>query len=275
MAYETGIASSHTDLLAKIKTFATANGWAALRDTSSELILKGVGTAGTDEIFVGLQVYTNAAIDTYGLVLRGFTGFNTYEAFDNQPGGSPATAVSLLATDMPYWLCVSSRRIVFVVRVNTIYEAAYLGFLLPYATPNQWPYPLLVGGSLPGPIPPRWSDTSASHAHFAIPGGSSAFLRTISGSWASFGTSGQNFSTWPYDLFNASNVLPCVGGDYATQPIILSGPTDVFGELDGCVFMTGFANAAENTLTIGADTYLVIPNVFRSGTKDYWGLKLA
>lgn len=275
MAYATDVATSHTDLLSRIKTFAVAQGWTALRDSGGEVVLKGVGVAGTDEIYVGLKLYTSAGTDTYGISFNGFTGYVDSEPFNNQPGALPqtegsATAITLINAPMTYWLCVNSRRIVVVVKVSAVYEAAYLGYILPYASPNQYPYPLFVGGSIPGPTPARFSDVSGNHSHFAIPNGS-AKLRPISGVWASL----TRANVSPYHVDASNSLLPAYDDSYPLTPLVLFDALNIYGELDGCYHCTGFANAAENLIQVDEQDYLVVQNVFRTDRAAYWALKLA
>jgi hypothetical protein len=50
---------------------------------------------------------------------------------------------------------------------------------------------------------------------------------------------------------------------------------NLLGELHGLAFVTGQGNAAENTITVGADTWLVVPNIYRSTRDAYCAVKLA
>ena len=81
---------AHYKMLQTIRDFASANGWTVLRyDTAPanrELILKGVGYTGEEEIFVGFRTYQNAAADYYNLVAAAFTGYVASNTFDTQPG---------------------------------------------------------------------------------------------------------------------------------------------------------------------------------------------
>jgi hypothetical protein len=77
-----------------------------------------------------------------------------------------------------------------------------MGFIFPYATPSQYPYPLAIGGSL---IPteasrgPEWrySYNNYKHSVFTTPAtdsissivdGATLYLRTPEGEWNSFGS---------------------------------------------------------------------------------------
>lgn len=289
MAYQSGTATDYADLAQILKTFALANGWVSMRDTlaagagSRELILKGTGLAGTDEIYVGLQLVANAVADAYGWNLQGMTGYSAGDPFENQPGGLSqslygTTALSLWNQPIDYWLAVNGRRILLACKVSTVYAAMYLGFLLPYGTPGQYPYPLYVGGSNVGPNPTRWSDTTANHAHFcnattAVIGytTSNAKLRSPSGTWLNLQASGH----FPYHVANNANILPTESGDYGLLPVIAFDASNTYGELEGVFSVTGFGNGSENTITVGLQDYLVVGNVFRTSPGNYLAMRLA
>jgi hypothetical protein len=304
-------ATDYSDLLDLLVTFATAHGWTIVEDErltagKEHIILKGEGLAGTDEIFVGLRLYKNVSTDTYGLRLQGFTGYVAGVTFDAQPGaiqydGDAAAqttpTVPLWNDTIPYWFVVNARRIIVVAKISTVYEALYLGYLLPFALPGQWPYPLVVGGSAKGAL--RY-DATVNHSHFVIPYNMGAVgtirLRDAAGNWISpqIQTSGVGFNqsgTWPYgEQWSASlqgwrnyKKTPGSASDvWPVHPVIIFF-TDaaqqyrgaILGIFDGISHIGGLENAVENTVTIGGDTFLVVRNVFRSTPEDFWSLLLA
>jgi hypothetical protein len=87
MAWDIGTADqtgttgfAHKEFLLKVKAMAEANGWVTLRyktdvPASHELILKGEGLSGTEEIFVGIRTYENVSADYYNVAVAGFTGY--------------------------------------------------------------------------------------------------------------------------------------------------------------------------------------------------------
>ncbi|MCY1521008.1 hypothetical protein D9M68_558050 [compost metagenome] len=163
----------------------------------SEVILKGVGNAGTDEIFVGLRSEYDAGVGWYNLFLNGYTGFDTNEqSWFDQPGALPVAgtttplAVPMVPcwnTTMPYWFTASGRSFRFAVKVSTSYEGGYLGLFLPYATPQQYPYPLAVGGSLVPQETARsaeWRYSYANWRHGVFPGPGAVGLPTSEAMWA-------------------------------------------------------------------------------------------
>jgi hypothetical protein len=84
-------------------------------------------------------------------------------------GGWGALSMPLWDTTIPYWFVVSGRRIIVSREGRHDLSDVYLGFYLPFASPNQYPYPLAVGGSFVGNTgdpEPRWSVTGNQSSNF-------------------------------------------------------------------------------------------------------------
>lgn len=127
---------------------------AAHDPAETELQLQGVGS-GSDEVYVGIRTYFNAGTDARNWELAGFTGFDSGETWENQPGKSPGrfddpiggAFVPLQLATMNYWFNIDGRRIIVVAEVGGAYSSAYLGFMNQYATDTEYPYPMLIMGS--------------------------------------------------------------------------------------------------------------------------------
>ena len=185
----------------------------------SEVIFKARGNAGTDEIYCGIRSEYYEAGGWYNLFMNGYTGFDPNEqSWFKQPGalnnfgdqypyGVPM--VPCWNTTMPYWFVASGRAFRFCVKVSTSYESGYIGFILPYATPGQYPYPLAVGGSLVPQVSLRsaeWRYSYADGRHGCYPGPgnepypiseglwSTLYLRNPDGEWMYFGNRDDNNS---------------------------------------------------------------------------------
>lgn len=318
MAITLGTATDYRDLLDRLHAFLTTDpalvaanqAWQAVRwttdATNKSLILKAPGLSGTDEIYCGIQSYENPSGGYYNWRLNGFIGYNPNETFLNQPGAVALTLNGSTLTDytpkialwndaIPYWFVANGRRVVVVAKVSTVYEAAYLGFIRPYATPGQYPYPLLVGGSMNGETGQAYTLADVVHRHFVDPGArsrnSACQLRSLSGAWLPFknwesqGYEARVSSTtslntvWPYAYAKLDTLREGVDGQYPLTPVVLSQyvsgvEANLLGELEGVYHVSGFGNAAENTVSVEGVDHLVVPNVARNTACDFWALRL-
>lgn len=308
MATATGTAAGYKDLLARLRTFLTgAPGWTSLRYTvgggvnPDECILRAPGLAGADQIFVGISTFENATADYYNWRLGGFTGFDAGLTFNNQPGVMNNVFLTLWNSPIPYWFIANGRRVVIIAKVSTSYMMGYLGFINPYPSPNQFPYPLAIGGNFASSPEPaltdvswRWSNAGFLNTNFPMsmrwsPGGAvnpantcTLRLRKPNGIWADLAsgdsgnyTDADGYNIWPY-MAGMVNLQQNLGGVQAPAlPVILHDNTpEVYGELDGVVATSGQAIASEDTITVGADSYLVVQNVARTGRNQYAAVRL-
>ncbi len=283
MAYEIGFVDNtgteglaHWQMLLKIKTFAEANGWTTLRyviptdGSNRELIMRGVGLSGTEQIFIGFRSYHSVASDYYNLSVAAFTGYVGAAAFTSQPGYMES-GVPAHNSRIDYWLCANAQRIVFGLKVGVgNYQSAYAGKFLPYGTPGQYPYPVAVFGMLNGVPATRYSDTNYSMGYKGYIAASSAYngpnarIRDVMGTW-------QQAYSAPW---NAGINLRETGGYYLGKRLALYNPGNVWGELDGVRFISGFNQNVENTCVIDGVTNVVLRDVTRTGFGDYYLLEL-
>lgn len=267
MAYQTGTATDHRDLLRKLRTFLISTmtpvgeRWQELRweedaDTQ-ELLLKGPGLAGADAIHVGIRSDQNVAADIYNWHVQGATGYLPLDTWADQPNVSSEKHMALWNQPMPYWFVANGRRLLVAARVSTRLMLIHLGLILPYATPGQYPYPLLIMGS---DSDARWS---------AVYSNLSPVIHSPGGGWATYS------QLWPIGVA----LMPSPGNVYPITRIVVSADNnshqDVLGEIDGLAQVSGYANATENTLSVGADTWLVLQDVAQSAIANYTALKLA
>lgn len=124
-----------------------------------EVVLLGEGS-GSDEIFVGFRTFTVAVgLDTaYNLLTNGMTGFNSGLNYTAQPGISPGSTpgtgggayVPLENDSMDFWFSITGRRIIGIVKTadisTTHYMSLYAGFLNPFQTAGEYPYPIYISG---------------------------------------------------------------------------------------------------------------------------------
>ena len=240
--------------------------WSVLRwepGPPAELVLQGHGLAGTDQINVGIRSVAGA--DYGNWELRGYVAWNPALPFNSQYKQSGAYYAMLMTSAMPYWIVANGRRIVMVAKTSTHYEMMYLGLFLPYATPAQYQYPLLVAGSYNQSM--RYSETPSNRSSFTkalrVDGYTNYSINyyTPAGDW-------KKANIWPYDI---GDMRECPDGSYPLLPVIMDG----LGEIDGVYVVPGYKNASENTITVDGVNYLVVQNVNRTGYNDYSAVKLA
>jgi len=177
-----------------------------------ELLLQGPGNAGADEIYVGFMGLEDTDVAVFNWQLFGFTGFNGGDDLVDQPGFSYVSPNEIAAftqlTDgsIELWIHTSPRVLSGVARIGGTYTSWYVGFLNPFATPTEYPYPIYIAGSCS-----KWNQSfSASglaQSGLADPGSSSisggntrgpAGLRFFDGTWQfvrnwNFGTTRSSF----------------------------------------------------------------------------------
>lgn len=267
----TGGTLAHYKMLAKIKDFASANGWTVLRydDVSAnrELILKGTGLSGTEEIFVGFRTYQDVNADYYNLLAGVFTGYVSGNSFDTQPGAR-LSGVPAHNNRIDYWLTLNGQRIVLAMKVGTpVYESCYVGKCLPYGRPSQYPYPVVCGGMLTGAAATRFSDTSHS---IPYKGNRINMALRSNDNWV------QVYCyPWNNSVLDGSTQLRDTGAVYHLLPVELNdNVANLWGALDGIFYISGFNNAVENTLVIDGKTYVVIQDVARTGFTDYYAMRM-
>lgn len=270
-------ASGHLDLLAKFKTFVetglgSGQNWTSLRSVTSgnyEEIWDAPGLAGTSHIYMGLKSYQDAGTGYYNLKVNGFTGFVSSNSFETQPGrlGSDR-GIPLWQNSIPYIFVGNGQRAIVVAFVNGLAISFYMGFGLPYNTPEQFPYPLIIGGMLGDAANTLYSNTSyyswwKDHCN----------IRFVDGSWRTPNI--LPFYNAPVIRSTGSDSTSA-SGDYPLIPLILTDSSPMnYGELDGLYFIPGYNNVQGNTLTISGITYYVFNDVWRVGLMDYVAIKLA
>lgn len=245
--------------------------WELLEGTpGGAVILKGKGHSGTDEIFVGFSSYWNVSSDYYNLLVWGFTGYVPGNSFTTQPGAR-RSAVPAHNQRIDFWLTMTPQRIAAGLKVGTpVYESFYIGKMLPYCRPNQFPYPMVVGGMLAANTTPatRYSDTAHSMPYKG--NRSNLALRDNAGNWLQV-----ECYPWNNDQITGSTYqIKDTNGQYPLLPIVLTDANGIYGELEGVYFISGFNNVVENTLTINGVDYIVIEDVYRTGFSDYYALRM-
>lgn len=344
MAYITGTAADHTALWNTLLDFlqnnaalvAAGQAWTKVWEAAptNEVVLKGPGLSGTEEVFVAMKRVDAARVpDESEIYLSACTGViataTSYLGHVNSLSRPPRTF--LAHSPMQYWMVANGRRFVVVIKISTIYQAMYGGFFLPYGSPTQYPYPMFVGGSTGFDAVTAnyrvdsWrEDAQLSYNHFVFPlsdtnvaswRDSPAMMLRPEGTWLGgtydqegtvnsfspfligprapcwylateipFDTRGTEYETASFRFGSEAvraKVMTGLNGEIPLTPATLfranrtpSPEPATFGVLDGVYIAAGVGNFAENIVTIGGINHLVVPNVMRTGTLEYWALGL-
>lgn len=276
---------------------ATAPRWQALRAVAdSEYIWKAPGNDGAQSILVGLLAYTDNATH-YNLRCNGYTAFNPANDFYNQLGGIQYDfpiafghpGLGLWKGSLPYWFVADGRRVIVVAKVDTVYQAAYLGFADTFVDPITFPYPLVVGGTIVRAVPYNSQDGSRNSC-FAIPQNvpdsyaAHLLLRMPANMWNRF-TVNYEYTAYgtvhPYYVGSAyvngmAALGPNLDGSRPLYPLTLScfSTNELIAQLAGVHAVPGAGLAAEQRLRVGPVDHLVVQNVWRTGNGDYFTVAL-
>lgn len=278
----TGFPLAHYNLLAAIKAFCELNGYTTLRyDTSGtnhELIMKAPGLTGLEEIYWGIRTYHDVGADYYNLLVGVFTGYLSGNTFDTQPG-AVLSGVPAHNNRIDYWLSLNGQRIICGMKVGTpVYEHFYLGKFLPYSRPSQYPYPVVCGGMLTGAAATRFSETT--HDFYLRGNHARGRLRTPAGwidmhcyPWGNLFIAGASTGSTSLQLRYTGD--DAGAHEYPLIPVELhDNSANLYGQLDGIYYVSGFDNAVENTIAIGGVNYVVMQSVARTGHTDYYAMRL-
>lgn len=269
-----GDVDAHYQTLEAIKTLAEANGWTTLRyDTSKperEWIAQGVGLSGTEQIFIGIRTYQNGPADYYNLLLGTFVGYVAGNTFDNQPGAK-LSGLPCHNNAVTYYLNINAARVLMMLKVGTpVYVHGYTGKFIPYARPSEFPAPLVCAGSFNGAELKRFSDATQVFPYHGnvVSTASNIYLRRPDGTWYAP-------SMWPFthgsvaDVTGSNTSLAgdvryscqvAMNGNYQLESLVMSdavntiAPANVWGELDGVYYCSGFNNGPENVIQQGGSS---------------------
>lgn len=291
-----GTATDHDDLFELLRTFLTSGigtgqNWTELDYSTADrsVLLQAPGLSGTEEIHVGLQLYESPDTDTFGFYGWMFRAFDGGLAHTLQPGSSATKFHPTIDTSIPYWFFANAQRVIVVTKISTVYTASYIGKFLQYGTPGEYGQPYYLG--MPYTSALRFSSELHDFRNFWDPGDGAQILQP-NGSWvtcqnfnqASSAESPETSANFIHPFADrsgvASNVVrdryrelrDNIDGSYSRFPLIVtsnSPSSDIFGELDGAYAIPGFGTVSEDNLTIGADSYLVFQDCYRTARYNY------
>ncbi len=240
-----------------------------------ELIIEGPGLSGTEEIYVGIRTYGDIDADYHNFSFNSFVGYVAGNSFNTQPGRRDDNSMSPMWDDsIPYYFRANGQSVTVLAKIETVYVLLHAGKFYPYATPGQYPIPLVLCGMYDNDTQLRYDDEALEiQTKTGVP------IRFVDGLW-------KDVDIWP--VMNHGAYGPDDAANYpfssyawrdteATYPavqMILHDADGVYGEFDGLYFVSGFNNAVENTMTVGSDAHIIWRNLDATGFDDYYSLEL-
>lgn len=344
MAYASGTCTDFIDFLRKLKGYAVGtvdpatdpsitsgivvpvgDRWTALTlgggmtalpgsgsATDGEFYLQGAGSDPADQIMLGFQTYRNAGNNVYGFRMRGYTAYNSALTYSTMPGTSLSVHTALANSSFSCWFWVTSRRIMAVARIGTTDILIYAGFVQQFGTRSQYPYPLMISGSvidttyntaqnnfgqscLPDPAVTscyiRWVDGTWNQiAHYSGGGATRSQARTVGPS------AGFNYAIWPlrdwtstdgaeqsvidnaeslFETFSSTNrqLSSSEISAYPLFPCLVHGPTQLIAQVEGLYTIPGLGLNSGDTVSDGTYTYDIFKNTWRSETADFYAVR--
>ena len=303
MAFTSGTVVGHKNLLKTVVDYVSGNAamgnrkWTIKRNKDNKnenYILEAPGLAGTDKMYFGFELFQDKKSDYFNWRISAAMGYEADRDTHQQPF-SLSYGYLLWDKSIKYWLTANGQRLILVCKVSTIYTLLYMGKILPYAAPGQYPYPVILAGANAS-WTSRWSDRGVGHAHLQAPKGTGAIrlpaniwrglssFHNQTGYWTARNLYGQVYMT-PSVIYGLSgfvysklkHIKKNPDDSYTLLPYILATQGEkttgrdrnILGELDGMMWVTGDSNASENTITVGGKTYMVVQNIWRTTWSDY------
>ncbi len=266
-----------------VDTTILATGWSVDRaglisgGPERELIIRGVGS-GADEIFVGFRTNRDTPSGTFLWDMMGATGFDNGQAFDLQPGSSKAnTFTDSLFTPLnngiiDYWFVIDGFHIKGVFKSGSTYTNLYVGFINVFATPAEFPYPLLVMGCETLGTQPFNTSTIAMSgmtdpiSHSSNRAGPGA-LREVDGNWYRFENSNSSGTNrfqnsdrgiWPQGFAIADSDVDILPIDEFTADSISATQNGAIFPLFG---LGGPSTRLQPTVDSGGDIQFLWPTI--------------
>lgn len=312
MAFETGTVTDYRDLLDKLKIFLDAEGWtindfnlgAALTDVSN-LNVTGPGIVGGQQPNISIQTDDNSGTNAYAWKVCGHQTYVSGRGFGLQPNNSPIHYFLLWPNTMTYWFYANDRRFIVVAKIGVYYMSMYAGFFLPYALPEEYPYPYFIGATSNQLL--VYNAPDAGVRTFCDPGpGAASYMARQTLGWESIqngnfaanvvdsysGAGNEGATIWPYrnlqveNDFQASREIawslfrlmrPLLNGVMPMYQLhILDGANETLaGVLDGVYVTGGFNRVPEQIVEVDSQDYRLFINVNRNTPKHYFAVEEA
>lgn len=319
MAWETGTVSDHIALFNKVRDFLTTNtdlvddghnweqmlGPTGTLEEGDQITLRGPGLSDSDNIYCGLDTTSDSGEDIFNLRIWGHASFSDTLEPHEQSLQSPDVYHFAWDQEITYWIIANGRRWMLLTKISTVYTQSYVGFFLPYGTPSEYPYPMMVAAS--SGANRRWSSEDQRDRFFISPGYQTARVYYPDNVWRMLANHGDDHDDRDFGMYGHAHTHPLVGGSdwggpddddmtyytarcfdgsYILRDVIIcsntstpytgkDGPYDAYlGVMDGVYWVPGRGQSSENIITKDSQDYLVSQNIFRNGFRDYMAMRL-
>lgn len=299
MAWITGTATDLLDLFAKIKDELVDNGWTVNEYSTDnaaprthELYVEGPGYSAGYEVYAQLRTYVDAPNNHYCIEARGATEYDAGFMFEAQPGVTPDPVyMRVWNAGMTYWMSISDRRFVIIVKCSNTYHSLYAGYFNPFANPVEYPYPYYVAADAASPG--QFGNLGHTVRSIAFPGSGAAYMRDPGGIWRNVAVyAGSAYQTkasgvytiWPYHSIQGSGAsnngtsntyppevamepLPGVADSLMMMNCYIMGleaQAGILGVLEGVYWIPGNLMSTEQELTYDGETFRAFCGISRS-----------
>lgn len=310
MAFTTGTATDHNDLLDKLHDYLVLQGWtiddytAGVATTDNAfLAVTAPGSVGGEQPKFSIYTENNTGTASYAWTVGAYPQYDAGLGFGLQVLNSPVTRLLLWNGTIDYWFYVNDRRLIVVGKIATYYMSLYAGFFLPYALPDEYLYPYYVGASYSSVQPYNLNNSGVRS--FADPGDSAAsYMRREGSDWGVFANANNvanavdSYSAvngpvvWPYRENSCENTTdnstevawsylkrmrPLANGNMPLWQctIIDSFDKTVQGVLDGVFATGGFGRVPEQIVSDGATDYRLFTAANKNTPKHYFAVEEA
>lgn len=295
MGWHTGTATDFKDLLNQLQAAATVDGWTVQSYTTGgaspntdQLIMKGPGLGVGFEVQIGIRTFQDTTNNFFCWDGYGFTAYDSSRLLLSQINISPAVVMRLWDASIPYWISISDRRVIVVAKCSNTYHSIHLGFIDPFSSPIEYPFPFYLASD--SSTHDQFGTAGSFDWSIANPGLNAAYVRDPQGIWCKvcitgdgsggFGPFGASrYTIWPYyapdngtdnwtappnQQFEAQNVSADAIPTMNCYVMACFDKGGVLGVLEGVYWVPGHGLSAEQTLTVGSDTFIVFICINRS-----------
>jgi len=258
--------------------------------TCKQVVLKNIGLSAVEEVLVGIREWQYLPSNAWGWDLNAYTTWQsgflwnwnwvdsgltvydaTWERYTNHP------MLPLLDDTMYYWFYSNRQRIMGIVKVSSNYESFYIGFGNRFGSPSQYPYPLLVIGSMYGNY--SYSSTGGTHTSvfwpFKTTTGACPIIVSPMNTYNTSATyKGYYYFIPTHDFSDPGLALKkTTNSKVVLQPIYVVVDSDTYMSLDNVVWTPSLGIQSEDTFVIGGDTWRIFQNAFRNDWQDFGAMK--